>query len=89
MYWIMKIYLMISILLIYFPVLYFFKTRIIKEIRSEEIPSHLKWYEGAAYLIKYTSDRTKREKLAKLQSQIRLAGATGIILFWMIVFFIP
>ncbi len=83
----MKIYLLIGILLIYFPVLYFFKTRIIKVMGAEEVPSHMKWYEGAMYLIKHTADRVKRDQLTKLQSQIRMAGITGVILFWLVVLF--
>jgi hypothetical protein len=81
----MKVLFLVAILLVYFPVLYFFKKKIIRTMGVEEIPAHLRWYEGAGYLIHHSTDSTKREKLIRLQSQIRTAGITGIIMFWVVV----
>jgi hypothetical protein len=84
----MKILLLIGILLLYFPALYFFKKKIIRTMGEEEVPAHLRWYDGAGYLINHSTDSSKREKLSKLQSQIRTAGITGIILFWVVALFL-
>lgn len=81
----MKIILLVGILLIYFPVLYFFKRRIIRTIGEEEVPAHLRWYEGAGYLIRHSKDNHKIKKLMHLQSQIRITAITGIVLFWTVV----
>lgn len=81
----MKFFLLIIILLIYFPVLYYYKTKVIQAIGDAERPQHLRWYEGATYVIQHTSDQIKRDKLIKLRDQTRIAGLTGIILFWMVV----
>ncbi|MDO1448827.1 hypothetical protein Q0590_21295 [Rhodocytophaga aerolata] len=83
----MKIILLVSILIIYFPVLYLFKRKIIRTMGTEEVPAHLRWYEGAGYLIKHSHDDSKVEKLTQLQNQIRMASITGILLFWAVVLF--
>lgn len=58
-------YIAVSILVIYLPVLYIFKRKIIRTIRTEEVPSHLRWYEGAGYLMKHSRDHSKIEKLTR------------------------
>jgi hypothetical protein len=65
----MKFYLLIGILLIYFPVLIYFKNRIIGETAGVDKPEHLRWYEGASYIISHTTDAGKRSKLVKLREQ--------------------
>jgi hypothetical protein len=81
----MKVLFLVGILLVYFPVLYFSKKKIIRTMGEEKIPAHLSWYDGAGYLINHSTDSTKREKLIRLQSRIRTAGITGIIMFWVVV----
>jgi hypothetical protein len=83
----MKIILLVCILVIYFPLLYVFKRKIIRAMGTEEVPAHLRWYEGAGYLIKHSHDVSKVEKLTQLQSQIRVASIVGILFFWTVVFF--
>jgi hypothetical protein len=85
----MKFYLLIGILLIYFPVLIYFKNRIIGETADVDKPEHLRWYEGASYIISHTTDAGKRSKLIKLREQIRIAGIMGIVVFWLVVLFFP
>jgi hypothetical protein len=80
----MKILFLVAILLVYFPVLYYFKKRIIHTMGGEDVPVHLRWYEGAGYLIKHSADLSKRQELTGLQTQIRIAGMAGIVLFWIV-----
>jgi hypothetical protein len=85
----MKFFLLVSLLLIYFPVLYYYKTRIVRAMADASKPEHLRWYEGAEYVIKHSADIQVREALMSLQKQIRGVSIAGIVLFWLIVFFYP
>jgi hypothetical protein len=85
----MKFFLLISLLLIYFPLLYLYKSRIRRLIADASKPEHLQWYEGAEYVIKHTSDVNMREALTGLRKQMRRTSIAGITLFWLIVLFYP
>ncbi|QHT66617.1 hypothetical protein GXP67_08085 [Rhodocytophaga rosea] len=85
----MKFFLLVSLLLIYFPVLVYYKSRIVRVIADVSKPEHLRWYEGAEYVMKHTTDVNLRETLTDLRKQIRNISITGIVLFWLIVFFYP
>lgn len=85
----MKFFLLVSLLLIYFPLLYYYKTRIIRVTGSASKPDYMRWYEGADYVIKHTTDHAQRATLVSLRKQIRTIGLAGIFLFWFIVIFYP
>ena len=85
----MKLLLLVGTLLIYFPVLYYFKRRILKELNNTEFPEHMRWYESSLYVIKTTSDTSKKAVLVKLHRQIRIVGVSGIGIFWFVLFFYP
>lgn len=85
----MKFFLLVSLLLIYFPVLLYYKSRMIRVMAGAGKPEHLRWYEGIEYVITHTADIHLRETLTGLRKQLRNVSITGIILFWLIVFFYP
>lgn len=83
----MKLILLVGILLIYFPLLYYFKRRICKELADTSFPEHMRWYESSLYVIKTSSDENKKVVLIKLHRQIRIISVSGIVLFWFVLLF--